>query len=60
MSDFPFALDESEPPTPRDPEEASRSLGEVQELLRRLSLVRDLARRETGPDHHRQCSRAKR
>ena len=54
MSDFPFALDESEPPTPRDPEEASRSLAEVQELLRRLSLVRDLARRETGADHLRQ------
>jgi len=54
MSDFPFALDESEPPTPRDPEEASRSLAEVQELLRRLSLVRDLARRESGPDHQRQ------
>ena len=54
MSDFPFALDESEPPSPRDPEEASRSLAEIQELLRRLGLIRELARREAGVDHHRQ------
>ena len=35
-------------PSPRDPEEASRSLAEVQELLRRLALVTELALREVG------------
>ncbi len=39
---------------PRDPEEASRALGEVQELLRRHQLVVDLAHRQRhGEDEQR-------
>ncbi len=40
------AADAPPPRQPRDPEEATRALGEVQELLRRHSLVLEVAHRE--------------
>jgi magnesium transporter len=46
---------EAAAPLPRDPEEASRALGEVQELLRRHRLIEELAHRQRygeGDERH--------
>ena len=48
MSEASYVQNDSRTASPRDPEEASRSLAEIQELLRRFDLVRELANREAG------------